>query len=638
MLQSLREKFMGWPGVIIFGGLGLLMAVAFGVGSYSVSNRDTWVAKVGKHEISQESYQQQMNKLREQMSARLGDQFDPAHFEQPAVKLKVVDGMIDRYLVKKAGADLGLVVTTAGLRSQIASTPAFQTDGKFDPDTYRAVLASNGMTPLQFQQQLKTSLETRLLPEFIADTTVVPDADVAAYLQLQLQTRDIAYLVLPRPKPTDTKVSETELASYYKAHKDQFVRPEQVSVNYIELDASKLKLGDKVDEAALKARYQQEISRFTEPGARLVSHILIALPANATAAQRKQALAKAEKVDKLAHAKGSDFAALAKQYSDDAGSKLQGGNLGWLQKGVTGEAFQKAVFSMTKGEISAPVLTPEGYHIIWLRDIRPGKVKPFDDVRAELAKEVEKSERAREYSKVAGKLTDLVYRNPTSLEPAAKELGLTIEHTGLFGRSGTKSGLASNPAVVKAAFSANVLTSRNTSDPISLGTNHMVVIHLAKHEPSAELPLDKVTDKVRQKILDARTASQASARADSLYAKLGKGHDLDKLAAGEKLKVKTVDAAHRTQKGVPQPVLAKAFAMPQPGKDGPRFAKVSLGDATYALVELKAVHPGDPDSIPKAQRQLLAQQIRGAYASEAAAQWLDMLKSQTTIKLSHERM
>lgn len=637
MLQSLHEKFMGWPGVIIFGGLGLLMAVAFGVGEYSVSNNANWVAKIGKHEISQDAYQKQMNAVRQQMSQAQGAKFDPSYFEKPAVKKQILDGMIDRYLLQQSGDGLGLVVTDAAVRAQIASVPAFQVNGKFDPHTYQLVLTGNQLTPLMYQQEVRSDLQTRLLPAAITATSTISKADVDAYLKLQMQTRDLDYVVLPRPPLESTRVSDAEVASYYKAHQSDFMTPEQVAVKYIELNAATIKVDTKVDDATLKARYQQEQNKFVEPEQRLVSHILIAVPKNATPAQQKAALAKAKKVDALAHAKGADFAALAKKYSDDAGSSMLGGNLGWLQKGVTNKAFQTAMFSMQQGQISQPILTPDGYHIIWLRGIRAGKVKPFSAVRDQLLAEAVKTERERKYSKVAGKLTDLVYENPVSLAPAAKELGLTIEQTELFSRSGGK-GLTANPAVIKAAFSSNVLKDGNTSDPINLGPNHIVVIHVVEHKKTAPEPLAAVSNKIRQSILNERVDAQAQKQAKALFAKLEQGHDLNALVKSGNLAVQTLKGARRHQQGVAQVLLDKAFVMPHPVGGKPRFAMVGLGGGSFALLALHAVHPGDPAKLPKLQRQMLLAQMRQAYASAATDEWLKMLKHKAEIKIATARM
>src|SRR5581483_4690528 len=329
------------------------------------------------------------------------------------------------------------------------------------------------------------------------------------------------------------------------------------------------------DEADLKARYEKEKSRFGAPEEREASHILISVPKNATPAQQKAALAKAQQIDKLAKAPGADFAQLAKQYSDDLGSKNQGGDLGWLQKGDTDPAFEAALFAMKKGQISDPVLSPEGYHIIDLKDVRGGQVQSFEQVRDQLAAEAEKSERESEYSDVAGKLTDLVYQDPSSLEPAAKALGLTVQTTPLFPRTGAPSGIAANKAVVKAAFSDQVLAQGNSSDPIDLGTNHIVVIHVADHEPAKPKPLDHV----RADILQARADQAAKKQADTLYAQLQKSGDLEAVAKSAGQAVKPATAVGRDSSAFDPQLLDTVFRMPRPaaGKTSSALAPLPKG-------------------------------------------------------------
>src|SRR4029079_6528709 len=163
------------------------------------------------------------------------------------------------------------------------------------------------------------------------------------------------------------------------------------------------------------------------------------------------------------------------------GSKAQGGDLGWLEKGVTDPAFESALFGLDKGAISDPVKTEEGYHIIQLRDVRPEKVRTFEEVKTELAKQYVDSERERAYSEVSGKLTDAIYQDPTALASAAKDPGLEVQKTPLFARAGGAA-IATNTAVLNTAISGAVLTEGNTSDPIELGPNHIVLIRLDQHE------------------------------------------------------------------------------------------------------------------------------------------------------------
>jgi peptidyl-prolyl cis-trans isomerase D len=636
MLQNLREKLHGWPAIILFGALALLLA-SWGLIGYVTQNNDTFVAKVGKHEISQQDFQNRMNDLRRQATQQQGDKYDPTYFDKPEVKLQVLEAMIKQQLLLQANKDLGLTVTTEQLRQEIAGTAMFQQNGKFDPVTYSAILSSNGMTPATYQDRERNVLATQLLSNAIQASSVITDHDLDNYLSLQLQTRDLRYVTLPRPALTDSSVSDSAIKDWYAKHKSDYMTTEQVSLNYIEVDAANLKINSEPDKAALHQRYEREKSRFVEPEQREVSHILVNVPDNATPAQQKAALAKAQKIDALAKS-GANFAKLAKKYSDDLGSKSQGGELGWIEKGVTNKAFEDAVFSMKKGQISKPVLSPEGYHIIKLQDIRPGKAKPFSEVRDQLANELEQGSRERKFSELAGKITDKVYSDPSSLTPVANELGLTVEHTGLFTRDGAKKGIASNPKVVKAAFSDQVLAQGNTSNPIELGPNKMVVVHVNKHLTPKLLHMDQVKGKIRASILSQRVAEAASKQAADLLAKVRKGGDLDKVVGPLGVAVKTLKGAERFQNDVPNALLEKAFAMAHPGKQGADYATVKTGDASYVLVALDAVHPGDVSTVPQAERNILRARMQRAYSVSDTDAFLDVMRKHTEISVSKGRL
>ena len=528
MLQSLRDKMHGWPSIVVLGVAVFAMSF-FGIEGYFTAQTETFVAKVGKQEISQQDFQNRMNELRQQASEQMGDQFDPSVYEQPAMKERVLGAMVDQQLLLKANDDLGMRVSDTAVRDTIASIQGFQVNGRFDAATYRAVLASQRKTPAMFEDEVRSSLAIRLLPDALSASTIVTDDDVDRFLKLRLQRRDLRYVMLPRPALTNTKVTDAQVQDYYKQHQAEFMAPEQVSVHYIEVNAADLKADNPPSEDDLRKRYEDEKQRFVQPEQRLVSHILVDVPKNATPAQQKDALAKAQKI--AAEATPQNFAKLASQDSADLGSKRQGGDLGWLEQGVTNKAFDDALFALKKGQISAPVLSDEGYHIIWLRDIRSGQAKPFEEVRSQLEQEAVAAERERKYNEVAGKLADQTYQSPSSLEPASQALGLPVKSTGLFTREGDKSGIAADPKVAKAAFSDDVLVQGNNSSLIDLGNDHSVVIHVDKHVPAAERPLAEVRDAIEKDILDERVAAAASKRANDLLARLEKGESMDAVAA-----------------------------------------------------------------------------------------------------------
>jgi len=634
MLQAMRNKMHGWPAVVLLGVATFAMTF-FGIEGYIMSRADTYVAKVGKHEISQQDFQDRMNQLRQQLSAEQGDSFDPDAFEKPEMKLKVLDGMIDQQLLLKANQDWGIRVPDQAVRDYIAAIPAFQINGQFDPTTYRTLLAEQRKTPEMFQDDVRASLSTQALPNAIDASTIVTDAEIDHFLDLRMQRRDISYAVLPKPQPADATVTDEQIADYYKAHLADYMNPEQVSLQYLEVNGADLKPDAAPSDADLMKRYESEKQRYVQPEQREVSHILVNVPANASPDQQKAALAKADKI--AAEATPENFARLAAQDSDDLGSKRQGGDLGWLQKGVTNAAFDTAMFALKKGEISRPVLTPDGYDIIWLRDTRSGEAKSFVEVRDQLLAEATAGDKDRKYNEVAGKLSDSAYQNPSSLEPAAQALGLSIKTTGLFSRQGGE-GIAANPKVTKAAFANDVLVQGNNSNLIELGNDDAVVIRVAKHVPAAAKPLAQVHDEIGKTILDQRIEAAAKQQADTLLARLRKGETMATVAASANASVKSVASVVRIQTDVPAALRDEAFLLPHPAEGKPQYAAVDMHDGSFALLAVDKVQGADLSKVTSEQRGMLRQQMVQAYGAVATQELIKSLRNSTEIKIAKDRM
>lgn len=636
MLQALRNKIHGWPAAIVLGVC--VFAVAFfGIESYFVSRVDTYVAKIGDHEISQQDWQQRLNELRQQAAQDPRSPFTAADLEKPELKQRVLDGMISQALLQQANTDLGLVVSDASVRSAIGSDPGFQVNGQFSPEAYRAILSMQGMSPGMYEAKVRASLATQILPEAIANTTLVSDADVDAFFRLRLQQRDLRFVELPRPSLTDASVADADIDAFYKSHIADYTTPEQVSVQYLEVKQSELKVGEPTDEQ-LHAFYDKFKQRYAQPEQREASHILVNVPKNATPEQQKAALEKAKKI--AAEATPENFAKLAAENSDDLGSKRSGGDLGWLEKGVANAAFDTALFGMKKGDITKePVLSPEeGYHIIWLRDAREGDAKPFAEVRAQLAADWAKNEGERLYNERAGQLADLADRNPGSLEPAAKELGLEIKTSPLFGRDGGP-GIPSDPKFVAAAFADDVLAQGNNSSLVQVDKGDALVMHLAKHNAAAPKPLAEVADAVRQRILDERVDALAKKQADDLIAQLAKGGDIATLV---KAPVRTLAGLERSKlasiNDVPPAILQGAFTLPHPANGKAAWTTVQTGNGAYALVAVDKVTDGDPSKVEKAQRDALRGQMMDAMAQAATLEYIQALKARGEIKIAQDRM
>ncbi|HEX6834569.1 MAG TPA: SurA N-terminal domain-containing protein [Rudaea sp.] len=638
MLQTLHDKFSGPITWIILGLITIIFGGFFGVQQYASQHNETFAARVDGKEISQQEFRDRWNNYRTQLQRMYGAQFDAAVFDTPERRRELLDQMVNEQLILNANEKLGVAIPKNQIDEVIRNDPNFQVDGKFDPERARMLLAANNRTAAGYRQEVEHSIAIRQLPMQLAQIGTVTDAEVNSYLRLRDQTRDFRYVKIDKPAAGDVKIADADIEAYYKAHGDEFMAPEKVSLDYVEVDAAKLVPADvKPDEATLKQRYEDQKSRFVTAEEREVSHILVKVDKNADAAAQKAALEKAQGIANDAKG-GKDFAALAKAQSDDLGSKSQGGDLGWIAKGVTDPAFESAVFSLKKGDVSDPVKSDEGYHVILVRDIRPEKTKPFEEVKGELAKQYADTERERQYSDLASKLTDAILQDPSSLAPAAKQLNLPVQKTGLFARTSGGEGIAANPAVIKAAFSNQVLVEGNTSDPVELGPNHTVFVHIDQHEKPTPKPLDQVREQIRQKLTNQQLAKQAQERADALYARLTKGEKLDDIAASLKLKVEEQKGIGRNAANVDQKLVTEAFKLARPEEDRPTVGKVALANDAFALVELDAVTDGDPAKADAKTRDAARNTLTQAYGGEAVRGFVDSLRKTAKIEIAEDRL
>ncbi len=635
MLQALREKTTGILAKIVLGAIVIAFSF-FGIESYFISRTDDFVAKVGDREIGQQEFRARFDEYRQRELQRFGGQIDASYFEQPELKMQVLDQMIDEEVLLAANAEVGVVIPADRLRGEILKIPAFQRDGRFDENQYRAVLASQGMTPVSFAERVGREMAAGELPREIATSVFVTDAEIDAYLRLRGQLRDFRTVTLARPTPADTAVGDDEIGTYYAGNQQQFMNPEQVSLEYVELDASSVEVELTPDESTLKDRYEREKTRFVMPEQRLASHVLVKVGGNGGPDEQKKALEKAQKIADEAKG-GKDFAELAKQESDDLGSKALGGDLGWLDKGMTDPAFESALYALEKDSISAPVLSSEGYHVIQVRDIRPGQTRTFEEVREELVKEYTESEHERVYNERSGRLIDLAYQDSTSLDPVARELGIEVKTTPLFTRDGGL-GIAANPAVLRAAFSDQVLVQGNNSDSIDLGPNHVAIVRIAEHKPATPRPLDDVKAEIRERILAERIAAEAKKRADEMFARLKAGTTLDVLATEAGAEVKQETAIGRNAINLDPALVAAVFEMPRVADGTPAHELVALANDEYVLVALDKVADADPSTLDAPTREAARNTLEQSRTYAAVREFIAALRAGMKIKVAAERM
>jgi peptidyl-prolyl cis-trans isomerase D len=638
MLLKLREKTTGW----IAGAIVVILVVPFalvGVGDYFTPQTDAWVARVGEVEIGEDEYRARFEDYRQQVRRQMGDAYDSRQIDQPSVRRRVLDRMVDEELLRQASAELGVVVTGNQLQKQILEISAFQVDGRFDPAQYRFLLSAQNMTPRGFEARLRRDLEANALPQAVMTTGFASPADVDRFLQLRDQRRDIRHLTIEAPSVDDVLApTEDELVAFHAERADRYMTEEQVEIEYVMIDSASIEVPATADEDTLRRRYDEQRARFMEPEQRLTSHILVSVAPNADADAQRDAQSRAATLAAQARAPGADFAALAGEHSDDPGSRASGGDLGWLETGITDPAFESALFALQAGEVSEPVKSADGWHVILLRDVREGRGREFAEVRAELEQEFLETERERLFNDRAGRMVDAVYRDPTSLQAAADELDLEIRRAGPFGRAGGDSEISSHPSVLQAAFSDEVMVEGNVSDVIDLGDGRMVAIRGYEHLRARPIPLEEIREQVVAELVEERRLQQARDRAVQAVQRLGAGETMEALAEEFGGEVRTDADIGRMAATAAPPIVSEAFRLPHPQGEAVTRGSVDLGNGRHALIELQAVRDGDPAAVAAAERSALREQLGQVMANSEVEGLMQALRQQIPVRIAEQRM
>ncbi|MEO5962853.1 MAG: SurA N-terminal domain-containing protein [Thermomonas sp.] len=650
MLQKLRDKTSGWIATVILGLLVIPFAF-FGMESYMSERVDNYAARISqppswwqsapqawplsyfwsKHDIDNEAFRGRFEQARMRAMEEQGENFDAKAFESVDNKRQVLEELIDEQVMRLASTREGIVISDGEVRNAIQAVPDFQVDGKFDADRYQLLLASQNppQTPRDFETRIRDNLQLGLIPSRLVQSAFVTNGEVDRLMRLLGEQRDVSFVMMPAAAADTAAVTPAQIQAWYKSHAAAYRQPETLRLEYIEVDGSTLP-PPAVDEAALRKRYEDDAANFSAAEQRQVSHILVQVAADASDAAKKAAEARANKIATEARAPGADFAALAKANSDDAGSKDNGGDLGLMTKGGLPGPFEDAAFAMTSGEVRGPVKSDFGWHIIKVGEIRTGTQRSFEDVRAQLVSELQESERERAYNELSGKLVDQVYKNPSSLEPAAKAMGLEVKTTPAFTRAGGP-GLVANQKVLRAAFSDNLIEDGTASDPIELGPNHSVMIRVIEHTPERPRPLAEVSDAVVGAIhLDRqRKATEATAAA---LVTAAKANTLAKAADAAKLAMSEINALERSSAIPSRAAVEALFAAPRPIDNLIPVDKIALG-GQYMVYAIRAVRDGDLSKVSAQERAQLRGQLVNLAGIDAQKAYVRASRAKYKIKV-----
>jgi peptidyl-prolyl cis-trans isomerase D len=635
MLLAIREKSQGWFAYAIVIFITIPFAL-WGIQSYLGGGTDPVAATVNGEEITQRDLEQQVGEYRDNMRSRLGASYRPELFDDAVLRQQVTERMINDQVLQAAAEDWNLRVSDDLVRLYIQSIPAFQSNNHFDMNTYNVTLRNQGMSQAMFEQRVRQQLVMDQFRNGISNSAFTTQHQLTGLARLRDQQRELNYFVVAADRlGKDVETTEEELKQFYQSNSSRYMVPERVKVEYLLLDPEVVGAQIQVTDDKLRAYYQDHADEFQVPEERKVRHILISVTETADESVVKTAEDKASSLyQRLTD--GESFDALAKEFSDDPGSAEQGGDVGWITRGLMAEAFEDKAFSLEAGTLSEPVRTPFGFHLIEVSEIKSGGAGGFESLKDEIDAAYRRAEAEQLFFDQAERLADLSYETPDSLAVAAESLGLEILESDWFDRSGATGDLAS-PKVAGAAFSEDVLVENNNSEMIEVDQDKVVVLRVLEHEEEHIRPYEEVQEQVKQGLKTQKSTVLAKTEGERLVGQLNAGETSlqDAAASGEWALVES-GMVKRNDTTAAAEVVRKAFSLQSPEADKSSFAVVAVASAgDYAVLAVSKVVDGEvaEDTEDTAQKALV-NRMNGQLGNTQLSALGRYLRSQAKVELA----
>lgn len=600
MLQSIRDGSRSWGAKIIIGVMVAAMALFGAESLFGLFGSDPdEVATVNGEPIVRQEVE-----LEVQRAMRSG-QVPPE--QERALRNEMLDQLITQRLLTQYAEEGGFYVSDDQLDQLIVNLPEFQDqEGVFSAEQFRNRLARAGYTPLSFRQELRTDVKRRQLQQGLAFSDFTLETEQQRLAELQRQQRSFRYDVLTAEDASRIDVTQEELERYYNEHAERFERPEQVRLEYVVIDREEMAADVEVDDAELREAWREQ----NQSVDRRVAHIMVTFGDERT---REQAQARAEEA-LAALESGESFADTAARYSDDTASAEDGGDLGEISRGFFGESFDEAAFSLGEGEISSAVEMDDAYHIIQVQEIdRPS----FEEQRDRLRQDVAMRQVDDVFNQRVQQLIDESFA-AEDLQSVADDIGLTLQESDWLAR-GAGDGVLSEPGVMDAAFSQDVLEERYNSEVIELDNDRRMVLRVAEHRDATVLPLEQVREQAEAAV---RARKQQQALVEEAKALLAdpEGETIDWLEVNS--------ISREADTTVPRMIVQAAFRMPHPESGESTYRYVELPEGV-AIIALDNVSDGDVDEQAERFVAQMAEQLR---AQSVIQGLIDDLRSDAEIE------
>jgi peptidyl-prolyl cis-trans isomerase D len=628
MLQRIHDSF-GKAVVVVILGLISITFIFWGINrsDFSLTGSASFAARVNGEKIPlldfDRALQDRQNQYQQIYRSELSEDV------RRELRRAVIEDLVQDAAIRQRVEEQGYRASNERVAQSVRDTAAFQVDGQFNLDSYRARLANAGYTPAWFEAQQRQSLAVGDLQNGIADSSFLTPAEFRRYIELYNQKREVAYALFEiEAFSANVAIDDAAITTRYENNQASYQTTETVDLEYVELALADVAATVEVTDEQLRKAYEDERARFETPEQRHARHILISVPEG----QDDAARATAEGV--VARLRGGeDFAAVAAEVSADAGTKAQGGELPWLSRGQLAGPFEDALFALQVGQISEPVRGDDGFHIIRLDEVRAGEVQPFEAVREEIASETKTREAENEFYERANKLGEEAFDAYDDLSPVASATDLPIKTLMAFPRTGDPAAFDNSAAVVQAAFAEEIVDSGRNSELVQLAEDHVLVLRVKEHHVPTTKPLDEVRDQIREELVRERAQELAEEAARAFLADIQTGGDPAQRAAARGGKWNAAAWITRTDDTVPTAVLSAAFGMPKTDAAAPQREVVALPNGGQAVIVLTGVQAGEPETLTEDEREQRRQQLETQSARSELTGYAGNLRATADVRI-----
>lgn len=639
MLQAFSDRIRNsrWLGYAIVA----LIVVPFalwGVQSYFAGGGSQDVATVAGNAISEVELERRVSQRRAQIRSQ-NDGEIPEEQRGAALERAVLDEMIERRLVTQLAIDWGMTASDQRVAQQIRNQEQFQVDGEFDRERYNQILARNGLQPGDYEADVRQSVRVQQLQNGLMSSGFVLASEAQRIATLEGQTRTISRIrVAEDALREDISIDEEDLRAFYDEHPERFQTERQVRVAYVELDVEGLAEDIEVSSDEVRAEYDNRVQQEQQQERRRAEHILIEVDSEAGEEERSAAQQQLTGLrDQIRD--GADFNALAEENSDDVGSASDGGDLGWIERGDMVEPFEEALFGLEEaGEITGPVRTRFGYHLIRLVEREDTDTPSFEELEDEIRTDLRRRRAEENFFDRVDQMANRAFENPGNLEPVAEAAGASVETSDWFSEQ-EGDGIASASVVRETAFSTELLKDRRNSDVIELEERHVAVVRVVDEREPEPIPFAEAESRIRTELMVQRVEQRRQEVLDQAERRLVDGASIDQLTAQDELPIEVGDrltvGLNERQESVPRSVLETAFDLPAPAGDGVRVATVDSEQGETSLVVLHDVAYGEPEEQRIAQLEFGLQGLQSGAELEA---WLQHLRSESDVEVNEGRL